>query len=105
MMQFEIRIDMPSGKYRMQVERIYAGDSIEKFKITGGSRSFTLQANRPELLKTESRKAIQWKVLEAPSVNDGDIENTTYAVYKIMQEIALYMNKHESCYDIYLQNK
>jgi hypothetical protein len=104
-MQFEIRIDMPSGKYRMQVERIYAGDSIEKFKVTGGARSFILQSNRPQLLASNAKKEIQWKILEAPPTNPGNLENTTYAVYKIMQEIGLHLSKTEPDYRSYLQSR
>ena len=105
MTTFEIRIDLPSGKYRMQVERYYAGESIEKFKITGGSRSFEMQSNRPELLQSGARKSIKWQMIQAPPITDGNIESITYAVFMIEQEIEKYLNKTEPNYQSYIQAK
>lgn len=104
-MTFPIRVDTPSGRYRMQVERIFAGDSIEKFKITGGSRSFTLQGNRPELLRSGSHKETAWKVLEAPPTNEGNVEAITYGCFMIMQELNLHLSRLEPTYQDYLGGK
>jgi hypothetical protein len=90
-LNFTIRIDLPTGMFRLNVERIYAGDGIEKFRISGGNRSFVLQSNRPALLAEASRKPIEWKILELPFVPLQAIETTTYALHKVMQEIELYL--------------
>jgi hypothetical protein len=45
--EFEILIYIHNKPYRMQVKRIYEGDSMEKFEIKGGNRSIILRNNRP----------------------------------------------------------
>lgn len=42
-----IRID--GRKIRLQVERVYVSDQIEKFEITARNNSLTIQSNRPLL--------------------------------------------------------
>lgn len=93
-MQFEITIDTHTGRYRMQVKRIHAGDSLEKFQVSAGGRSILLQCNRPQLLNAKSRKAIDWKLLEG-QVTTTDIEAATFSLFKIMTTIEDYIKQQE----------
>jgi hypothetical protein len=61
-MEFEIVIHVYSKPYRMQVKRIYEGDSIEKFEVKGGERSIIIRNNRPELKLKGTRKKPTWQI-------------------------------------------
>ena len=73
--------------YRMQVKRIYEGDSIERFKITGGSRSIVVRNNRPELNRTRKRKKPMWQVEEGTASNPQTFALTVLAIEKKIEEI------------------
>ena len=59
-MEFEITIYVENKSYRMEVKRIYQGDSIEKFEVTGGSRSIIIRNNRPALKRQRGHKKPVW---------------------------------------------
>ena len=70
-MEFDIIISIPSkrGRFKMKVERIYEGDSLERYRVTGGGRSIVLQTDRLLLKKTGSRKKQDWKIKEGDLMN------------------------------------
>jgi len=74
---------------RLQVERIYADDKIEHFKVTGKNKSVVLQTNRLlfQARKLKSRKG-QWKTI------DGHI-HSEYALKKITEAIETYLSDLE----------
>jgi hypothetical protein len=90
-LHFTIRIDLPHGMYRLHVELVYAGKDVEKFRVSGGNRSFVLQSNRPSLRAEGSCKPVEWKILELPPIPPAAVDTTTYALFKVMQEIELYL--------------
>lgn len=55
-MEFEIVINIEGKPYRMQVKRVYESASIERFEVTGGSRSIVIRNNRPSLKTHRGRK-------------------------------------------------
>lgn len=103
-MTFDIQIDVNGGRFKMKVERVYAGESLEKFKVTGGSRSILLQSNRPLLLATRSRKTVDWKLLEG-DFRTTNKEAATYALFRIMTTIEEYIKEKEPSLDKYRLNK
>lgn len=68
-MEFEVVINIYSKPYRMQIKRIYEGDSIEKFEVTGGDRSIVTRNNQPELRRQKGRKKPLWQL------EKGEISN------------------------------
>ena len=93
-LQFDVTIDVNTGRFRMQVVRIHAGDSLEKFRVTAGGRSIILQSNRPQLLHTGSRKTIDWKLLEG-QFNTTNVQAATFALFKLMTSIEVYIKRQE----------
>ncbi len=85
-MTFSITVDMGTKVYRMQVEQIYIGESIEKFRVTGGQRSIVLQSNRPMVLESKTKKPIEWKLVEG-EINPTNTKNAALALLRIMHEI------------------
>jgi hypothetical protein len=83
---FEILVEMKGKKYRMQVYRVYDGNSLERFNVVGGKRGIVLQSNRPMLLREGSRKAIDWKLLEG-DLGNGPEKDVADALNKIIVEI------------------
>ena len=69
-MNFTITISTLNGKYDFNVERIYSGDSIEKYKVSRGDKYIVLRNNMP-LLKMPGgkRKKLEWKL------DEGKIKN------------------------------
>jgi len=90
-MTFDIEIDILKKHYVIQVEQIYAGASLEKFKVSYGERSLILQSNRPLLLATHSAKQVKWQLLEG-EIRNPNIEQATMTLFRITQAIETYMN-------------
>ena len=67
---FEIFVTNKGKTFRMEVTKIYNGDSVERFKVKGGKRQIILESNRPFLLKQNSRKRIQW------TIKEGDLKSS-----------------------------
>jgi hypothetical protein len=87
-MEFEIVIYIYSKPYRMQVKRIYEGDSIEKFEVKGGERSIILRNNRPELKLKRARKKPTWQIDGGkPPSNPQSFALTVLAIEKKIEEI------------------
>jgi hypothetical protein len=103
-LQFEITVDVNYGRFKMQVERIHAGDSLEKFRVSAGGRSVVLQSNRPELLHTGSRKAIDWKLREG-QFNTTNVQEATFALFKVMTSIEDYVKQREPTLKEYNQQR
>ncbi len=103
-MTFDIQIDVAGKRYKMQVERIYAGDSIERFKVSGGGKWIVLHCNRPELLASNAKKSIDWKLKEG-QVSSGNIEATTFALYRMMMAIEHYIKEKEPNNEEYNKGK
>jgi hypothetical protein len=89
-MTFEIEIDTSKGRFSMQVERTYAGESIEKFRVTYRDRSLLLQSNQPLLIATNSKKGIKWQLLEG-EIRNPNIEEATMTLFRIQKAIEAYM--------------
>ena len=83
-MSFEIRIELNQKWYRMQVNQVYASDSIERFQVTGGSRSIVLETNRPEC-KKKKRKP-KWKIISGDIKRDN-LEEAALAMLRIFDAI------------------
>ena len=73
--------------YLMKVEIIHMSDQVQRFLVTGGSRSITLEKN---LLK----KRGNWKILEASISPSTNTEAAAHAMLQIQNEIDTYMAKH-----------
>jgi hypothetical protein len=86
-MEFEIKIHVEGKAYRMQVARIYEGDSIEKWAIIGGSRGIILRNNRPELRSKQSNKKPLWQIEEGTVTNRQSFALTVLAIEKKIEEI------------------
>ena len=84
--EFEIFVVMKGKTFRMEVFRIYDGESMETFKVVGGTRSIILQSNRPELVRTNSTKAIDWKLLEG-DFSKSNPKDAAEALNKIIVEV------------------
>jgi hypothetical protein len=69
-MQFEIIVTVKGKGYKMQVNRIYEGDTIESFELTAGGKSVVLQTNYHYLKSTNSKKSPDWKIISG-EVGDG----------------------------------
>ncbi len=83
----EIRPAHTLTTYRMKVEIIYMSVQVQRFLITGGSRSITLERN---LIK----KRGNWKILEGNISQSANIEAAAHAMLQIQNEIDSYMAKH-----------
>jgi hypothetical protein len=83
----EIRPAHTITKYRMKVEIIHMSDQVQRFTVTGGSRSITLEKN---LLKKKGN----WKILEGTISQSANIEAAAHAMLQIQNEIDSYMAKH-----------
>lgn len=75
-MKFGIAIRV-SGRYiRLQVERIYVSDQIEKFEITARNKSLTIQSNRPLLRgKGIKHRRPDYKLIAGLINSAGVVEN------------------------------
>ena len=93
-MTFDIEIDTSKRRFKLQVARIYAGESLEKFKVSYGDRFLILQSNRPLLLATHSAKQVKWQLLEG-EIRNPNIEEVTMTIFRIQQAIEAYMNRSE----------
>lgn len=69
-MQFEIVVLVKGQRYKMQVKRIYEGETIERFEVTAGGKSVVFQTDYHYLKKTHSRKSPDWKIISG-EVKDG----------------------------------
>lgn len=95
-MQFEIKVDINGRWHPLQIERIYTGDSIEKFRVTGGKHPIIIQCNRPALKATHSNKAIKWQFAEGELNTDPrKIESTTMALYNTFKAIEEWLLKND----------
>jgi hypothetical protein len=85
---FEIFLTVKGQKFRMKVYWLHSGDSVEQFRIVGGTRSIVLQSNRPQLKKENSRKAIDWKLLDG-DLGKGSAKEVAETLNNIIVEIEL----------------
>lgn len=86
-MEFEIVIHIYGKPYRMQVKRIYEGDTIEKFEVTGGQKSVVLRNNRPELKRKPGNKKARWQIENGEVSNAQAYALTILAIEKKIEEI------------------
>jgi hypothetical protein len=86
-MEFEIAIYIFEKTYRMQVKRIYEGDSIEKFEVTGGQKSIIIRNNRPELKRKPGHKKPLWQIETGEVSNAQAYALTILAIEKKIEEI------------------
>ena len=84
-MEFEITVHIESH-FRMQVKRIYEGDAIEKFEVTGGARTIVLRNNRPAIKGTRKKPRWQIEQGETPSSPEA-FALTILAIEKKIAEI------------------
>jgi hypothetical protein len=83
---FEIFVKNNGKTFRMEVTKIYEGDSVERFKVKGGKRHIILESNRPFLVKQNLKKKIQW------TIKEGDLKSSkptdaADAISKITEQI------------------
>ena len=90
--KFEITVAVQKGRYRMQVERIHADDSLAKFEVRAGGRSIILQSNRSQLLQAKSRKSIDWKLVEG-QLTSTNLEEAAFALFKVITAIEDYIKQ------------
>jgi hypothetical protein len=83
---FEIFVSNKGTVFRMEVTKIYEGDSVERFKVKGGKRHIILESNRPFLLKQKSGKRIQWMIKEG-DLKSSKPTDAADAVSKITKQI------------------
>jgi hypothetical protein len=53
-----------SGRLALIAECIYKSEQIERFRVSGKNRSIVLQTNYPLLKAQNSKKKIDWKLIE-----------------------------------------
>lgn len=83
---FEIVVTSKGKRFKMQVTKIYEGDSLQRFKVKGGTKYIVLQSNLPMLLRDNSRKAIDWKLLEG-NISTENPKEAAEALNEIILEI------------------
>lgn len=84
-MQFVITVEIGGKQFRMQVDRYWNGDSVDKYKVSAGGREIHLQSNIPEL-KKQPRKKISWKIISGDfSSSSGD--DAAFALQRIFRAI------------------
>lgn len=88
-MRFGIVI-MVDGKYiRLQVERIYLSEQIERFEVKARNKTLTIQSNRPLLRgKGIKHRKPDYKLIA------GDI-NSSGALEKIIEALHYYLRNDE----------
>ncbi len=67
----------------MEVTKIYEGGSLQRFKVKGGEKYIILQSNLPQLLRENSRKPIDWKLLEG-NISTDDPKAAAEGLNKII---------------------
>ena len=88
-MKFGIAIRV-SGRYiRLQVERIYLSDQIEKFEVKARNKSLTIQSNRP-LLRTKGIKHRKpdYKLIAGVINSSGALEKIINGVHDYIKTIS-----------------
>jgi hypothetical protein len=68
-MQFDITLNFDGKLYKMQVKRVYEGDTVERFEVSGGGKVVVLQTDYHHLKKNNSRKSPDWKIISGQVKN------------------------------------
>lgn len=77
-----------NGKYDFNVERIYNGESIEKYKISQGDKNIILRNNIPLLkLKGSKTKKIEWKIEKGEIKNIQTMSTMILEIEKKLKEV------------------
>ncbi len=78
-MQFEV-IVRSEKLHRIQVKRIYEGDTIERFEVSAGGKAVVLQTNYHFLKKTKQRGSPDWKIISGEVKNGAGFVLTIRAI-------------------------
>jgi hypothetical protein len=80
-MQFTIEIPIKGKPYRMDVERVYEGESLEKFQVSAGGRSVVLSSNI-NIAKDKRRNngKVEWKLIEGDPKNPEAFASMVLAI-------------------------
>lgn len=89
---FKIYVAVKNKTFRMEVTKIYEGQSLQRFKVKGGSKSIVLQSNYPQICRENSRKPIDWKLLEG-DISSDDPKAAAEALNKIIVAIEYRMKE------------
>lgn len=89
---FLIQVASKNKTFRMEVTKIYEGDSLQRFRVKGGSRQIILQSNYPQICRENSRKPIDWKLLEG-DISPDDPKAAAEALNKIIIAIEYRVKK------------
>jgi hypothetical protein len=91
-MEFAVLISSDGRKYRINVKRIYEGDTIERYEISAGCKKVLVRTNI-NLLKQKKLKAkkVEWKL------EHGEIEN----VEAFVSTLRAIEHHFEQLYDIH----
>jgi len=101
---FEIFVNNKGRIFRMEVTKIYDGDSVERFKVKGGKRHIILQSNRPFLIKQNSKKRIEWRLMEA-DLKSSKPTDAADAVSKIIEQVEKNIVEKTPSKILYLRSK
>ena len=102
----ELKFRSDSALYKLNFERYYRSDQIEKIKVFGKEKEIHLQSDRPTINNQKKKRAPKWKILGdvKPEIYSQSpfLAQLIYVLESILDEID---NGKGPSYQEYLKNK